>query len=170
MTMPQFASMAVASVACVLDVRTRRIPNVLTLGAAAVALGFHASAGGASAFGTSVVGWLFGMACFFPFFALGGLGAGDVKLLGAFGAWLGPADVAGVAVFSAIAGAALACASVVATGYARQAFHNVWGLLCFWRVMGFRPMPALTLEHGSGPRLAYAVPMLAGLVAKVWWQ
>ena len=109
-----------------------------------------------------------GLALFFPLFALGGLGAGDVKLLGAFGAWLGAGDVIGVALFSALAGAVLAIVTAVATGYVRQALRNVWGLLCFWRVMGIKPMPELTLEYSAGPRLAYAVPMLTGLVTKLW--
>ena len=42
---------------------------------------------------SGVGGWLLGAALFFPMFALRGMGAGDVKLLAAVGAWLGPAQV-----------------------------------------------------------------------------
>ena len=47
--------------------------------------------------GTAAAGWLAGAALFFPFFALGGMGAGDVKLLAALGrlAWPGRIGVAG---------------------------------------------------------------------------
>jgi prepilin peptidase CpaA len=149
-------------------VRTSRIPNLLTFGAAAAALAFHFATGGASGVLSSATGWLLGIALFFPFFALGGLGAGDVKLLGAFGAWVGTSDVFLVALFSAMAGGVIATGVSLATGYARQAFENIWGLLCFWRIAGLKPMPGLTLKHAGAPRLAYAVPMLAGLVVTLW--
>ena len=47
---------------------------------------------------------LLGVALFFPFFALGGMGAGDVKLLAALAAWLGPIDAVYMAIFTAMAG------------------------------------------------------------------
>jgi hypothetical protein len=31
-----------------------------------------------------------------------------------------------------------------------------------------RPMPGLTLEHGHGPRLPYAIPIFVGMVAALW--
>ena len=76
------------AIACIWDLRTRRIPNALTLPAAALALVFHLVSGGWSAAGTSLGGWLLGAALFFPMFALRGMGAGDVKLFAAAGAWL----------------------------------------------------------------------------------
>jgi prepilin peptidase CpaA len=168
MTIPQYAAIVVALLACIADVRTSRIPNLLTFGAAVAALAFHLATGGATGAATSAAGWLLGVALFFPFFALAGLGGGDVKLLGALGAWLGVGDVISVALFTAIAGAAIAIAVAVATGYARQAVRNVWSLLCFWRAFGLKPMDGLTLKHAGTPRLAYAVPMLAGLVVTLW--
>ena len=53
---------------------------------------------------TAVFAWIVGVALFFPFFALGGMGAGDVKLLAALAAWLGPIDAVYMAMFSSIAG------------------------------------------------------------------
>ena len=75
------------------DIRTRRIPNVLTFGATIAALVFHGSTAGTSGLATSVGGWMVGAALFLPVFALRGMGAGDVKLLAAVGAWLGPLPV-----------------------------------------------------------------------------
>ena len=94
--------------ACAYDLRTRRIPNGLTLGAAALALAFHAIDGGLGGVGTSVAGWLVGGALLVPLFWLGGMGGGDVKLLAALGAWVGPGEVFWVALCSAIAGGVLA--------------------------------------------------------------
>jgi len=56
------------------------------------------------------------------------------------------------------------------SGYLRQMFTNVWCLLMHWRVAGLRPAPELTLSTHRGPRLAYAVPVLAGLMVTIWLQ
>ena len=37
-----------------------------------------------------------------------------------------------------------------------------------WRVAGVRPLPAVTLEGASGPRLAYAFPIAIGTVVTLW--
>ena len=91
----------VAVAACVYDLRTRRIPNGLTFGAALATVTFHGATGGTTGLMASAGGWLLGIALFFPFFALRGLGGGDVELLGAFGAWLGPVAVFHVGSISA---------------------------------------------------------------------
>src|SRR5688572_2362189 len=93
-------ALAVGFVACVTDVRSRRIPNVLTFGAAAAALLFHLFVAGTGGLQTAVGGWLVGTVLFLPFFALGGMGAGDVKLLAALGAWLGPRETVWLALYT----------------------------------------------------------------------
>ncbi len=85
-----FITLTVAAAAAAIDVVTRRIPNPLTFGAALAALLYHTIDGGLPGFGLALGGWCIGAALFLPFFALGGMGAGDVKLVGAIGACLGP--------------------------------------------------------------------------------
>jgi len=51
-----------------------------------------------------------------------------------------------------------------------KALTNIWGLLMYWRVAGVRPAPELMLSSQQGPRLAYAVPVLAGLVVTLWFR
>ena len=48
------------------------------------------------------------------------------------------------------------------------AIQNVKLLLTHWRVAGIEAVPSITLEHSTGPRLAYALPILTGMVATVW--
>jgi prepilin peptidase CpaA len=168
MATSQLVAVLVALGGCVTDLRTRRVPNMLTLGAAAGALGFHLLVGGWAGLGWAAAGWLTGLALFLPFFALGGIGGGDVKLLAALGAWLGPGATVWLAIYAALAGGVLAVMVSLATGYAGTAFRNVWGLLTFWRVVGFRPHPGLTLESSGSPRLPYALPIAAGLVLTLW--
>ena len=160
--------LVVGFAACVTDVRSRRIPNLLTFGAAAAGLLVHTILGGWSGLQLSLTGWVVGAALFFPFFALGGMGGGDVKLLAALGAWLGPRDAFWLAIYASIAGGAMALVLAVSRGYLRVAFRNVWSLVTFWFLVGPRSMPAMTLEHHKGPRLAYALPIFAGTVVTVW--
>ena len=156
------------TLACISDLRTRRIPNVLTFSSAAGALLFHLFTGGWPAAAWSLGGYLLGAALFFPMFALRGMGAGDVKLLAAVGAWLGPGQVALVALATSIAGGVLGLVVAVGYGYLRTALSNLWMLLTHWRVAGVRPLPAVTLQGAKGPRLAYAVPIAIGTVVTLW--
>ena len=75
----QMVAVAVAGVAVVWDLATRRIPNVLTFGAALAAILVHGYVSGWSGAAMALAGWAAGAAFFFPFFALGGMGAGDVS-------------------------------------------------------------------------------------------
>jgi len=168
MTQFQVIVVGIAALAAGLDLTTKRIPNVLTFGAALLGLIAHAYVGGWSGAGMSAAGWLVGVAAFFPFFALGGMGAGDIKLLGAIGAWLGPVATIWVALFSSIAGGVMAVIVAAFSGYLMRAFNNLWVTFTSWRIAGIRPTPELTLAGNSGPRLAYAVPVLAGLVLTLW--
>jgi prepilin peptidase CpaA len=160
-----FALLAVAW-----DISTRRIPNVLTFGAALVALIAHAYSGGWNGLGMAAGGWAAGVALFFPVFALGGMGAGDVKLLGAVGAWLGPVAAVWVALYSGIAGGLMGLIVAGYSGYLAQAITNVKSLVMYWRIVGLKPAPELTLSTHHGPRLAYAVPVFAGLMVTIWLQ
>lgn len=158
----------VATIAAATDLAARRIPNLLTFGAAAVGLLFHTVEGGLTGFGWAAAGWLVGAAVFFPFFALGGMGAGDVKLVAALGAWLGPLGAVQVAIAAALAGGLVAIVVMLRARYLRTALQNLRLLFLHWGVNGMSPLPELTLASGTGPRLAYAVPILLGTLGVLW--
>lgn len=159
---------AVAGAACWFDVRTRRIPNWLTFPAAALGLAAATVAHGGPGTVASVAGFLIGLALFFPLFALKGLGAGDVKLMGALGAWLGSSVVLGVAFYTTLAGGVLALGLIVKHRHGRQTLRNLWLLLTHWRVFGPRPLDSLTLETSAGPKLPYALPIAVGVALAFW--
>jgi prepilin peptidase CpaA len=162
------AVVSVASFACAFDLRTRRIPNWITFGAAAAALTFQLITEGARGGVQSIGGCAVGVALLILPYALGGMGAGDVKLLGAIGAWLGPGDTFWVAMYTGVAGAGMALIVGAWNGYLQTAVTNIWLLLTHWRVSGIRPFPELTLATSRGPRLAYAAPILVGTVVMLW--
>lgn len=170
MSVVSVAVALIATIAAGTDLAARRIPNVLTFGAAAGGLLYQAVDGGLSGFGWSVAGWLVGAAVFFPFFALGGMGAGDVKLVAALGAWLGPLGAVQVAIAAALAGGIVAVIVMLRARYLRHALENLRLLFLHWGVNGFSPLPELTLASGTGPRLAYAVPILIGTLGVLWWR
>lgn len=163
-----WVALAIGVVSSLLDVRTRRIPNSLTLGGAVIGLAYWTVTHGASGVFHSVLGWLAGLALFLPFFALGGLGAGDVKLVASMGAWLGPTMAMWTALYAALAGGVMAVLVALATGYFNTALVNVMALLNHFRETGVRPHPDLTLSRSTGPRLPYALPITAGTLAAIW--
>lgn len=168
MSMVPIAALVIAGSACVWDLRTRRIPNALTFGAAGAAVIFHLITGGFTGGALAIAGWFVGVALMFVLYALGGLGAGDVKLLGALGAWLGPIGAAWVVLYTGISGGIVALVVAAGHGYLKQACRNLWSLFAYWRLAGIRPMAELTLDTSRGPRLAYATSILAGTVVALW--
>lgn len=102
------AVMASAGVGAAIDFSTRRVPNVLTLSVAA--LGIFAAASGLVKLrpGLALVGFLTGFLLMLPGHVFGRTGGGDVKLLAALGAWMGPSMIFKAFLYSAVAGALLA--------------------------------------------------------------
>jgi len=167
---PIVAAAAVVVAASAHDLRTRRIPNALTIGAAAVAVVLHGVLSGWSGVLVAVAGWTVGLVLFFPLFALGGMGAGDVKLLAAIGAWLGPMGAVCTALYGAIAGGIMALVVSFARGYTSTALGNVGRILRSWLVTGIHPVEGLTLDSSSGPRLPYALALATGTIVTIWMQ
>jgi prepilin peptidase CpaA len=161
-------AVAIAGIGAAIDIRTRRIPNVLTFGGAAAAFAYFAFTGGMNGLGQSAGGWATGIGLFLPIFLLGGMGAGDVKLLGAVGAWLGPTETLHCALYSVLAGGVLGLIVALRHRYLRQAFQNVWGLIGYWRAAGIQRAPGMSLDDAKGPRLAYGAAILTGTVAAVF--
>jgi prepilin peptidase CpaA len=162
------AVLVVAASAC--DLRTRRVPNVLTIGAAAVAVALHGALGGWSGVFTAAAGWAVGLLLFLPLFAVGGMGAGDVKLLAAIGACLGPMGALWTGLYGAIAGGIMALVVSLARGYASTALRNIGTILRAWVRFGVRPVEGLTLDNSSSPRLPYALALAAGTLVTLWMQ
>ncbi len=160
---------ALAILAAVCDVRTRRVPNMLTFGAAIAAFVVATIHAGPAGLVQSVVGWLVAPALFLPLFALGGMGAGDVKLLAAFGAWLGPISVLWAGLWASLVGGVFAVVVGAWHGYLLEAVRNLGATVAMWRVAGLSQVPAVTLTQSRGPRLADAGPIGLGAIVAVWF-
>ncbi len=119
---PVWQSLSAAALVAVLalgaywDLRWRKIPNWLTLGAAVAGLGLRTAAAGLPGAWESLAGWLLGCLLLFLPFALRGMGAGDVKLLAATGALGGPAFVFWTFIYGALCGGVMALAALARRG------------------------------------------------------
>ena len=174
----EFVLLISVLIATVTDLRSRRIPNWLTV--STLVLGFVLNAliaypsplegvwlsakGFALAFGLNLLMYMLHMT-----------GAGDVKLLAAVGAMVGCSDFVGIFMLTALIGGVLAIMLMAVKGRVRQTLWNVGymvGELMKWRA------PHLTREQldvGSPKalRLPGAVRICLGVVAflvmaRVW--
>ena len=91
-----------------IDLRTRRVPNPLTAGLAALGIGFAASGISSLTVVASLAGLALGLALMLPGHLFGATGAGDVKLLAAVGAVIGPVPIVFAFFYTALAGGVLA--------------------------------------------------------------
>jgi prepilin peptidase CpaA len=140
--------LAILAVATFSDLRTRRIPNALSLGGAAFGLLVNVVNFGTPGAVAAVLGWSLCLACFFPLYFSGGTAAGDVKLMATVGAFLGPMN------------GLLACAVALAAGAAL-------GSLCMaWRSYATR-LVAPAAQIKTLDKIPYAGAIAVGAVAAV---
>ena len=94
--------------ACALDLRSRRLPNWLTVSLFVGGVTAHGLQSGAFAAGWCALGALVGLILAVIPFRRGWLAGGDVKLFAAVGAWIGPRWVLEAALAVSIAGGVIA--------------------------------------------------------------
>lgn len=94
--------------ATAVDIRTRRIPNLLTAAMAAAGLTLAALGASGTSIAGAMLGFLIGLLLMVPGHALGATGAGDVKLMAAVGAVVGPDAVIVAFLCTAVTGGVLA--------------------------------------------------------------
>ena len=149
------AVLLVGLAACVTDLRSRRIPNVLTFGASVAALVFWTWTAGLPGLGLSLAGWLVGCAAVPALVPAARHGRRRRQAAGGAGrlGW-GRATRSGSRLCAGLAGGVLAWSCTLVTGYFRTMVRNVWGLLMFWRMAGVQPHPELTLATAGRPAAA----------------
>lgn len=160
--------------AVVSDLRSRRIPNLLTLPGLALGLVLWTVEAGWLGLKTSLLGTLAGGALLFLPFAAGGIGAGDVKLLAVVGAFSGPAVVFRSFLAAAIIGGLGSAVVLWRAGRLGATLKTaLWDVVALVSpLVPFVPLPKLPegQEKREGPSLAglpYAVAIALG--AGVGW-
>jgi len=154
-------------VAAVTDVRSRKIPNLLTYPAMLTGIVYHAATKGFPGFLFSAEGLLLGVSLLIVFYFLGGMGAGDVKLLGAVGALIGPKGVFTAFLFTALIGGLYAGVLLALSGYLAETVKRYGTMLetyMFTRKVYYIPPER---RDGKMPVLRYGVVIAAGTLCSV---
>ena len=142
------------------DLTERRIANLLALTGLVAAVFLHTLSGGAPGLFIALAGAGVGLACFLPLYLCKGMGAGDVKLMAAAGAFFGPVGAFAAAMISLVCGAVLAVAFLIWRGRALHTAATAGG--------------TQLLDGGSTPaqlrkeRFPYAVAIAAGVIVTMW--
>jgi prepilin peptidase CpaA len=110
---------AVLVVAAVIDGYKLKVPNWITFPMILSGWAYSFYAFGFAGLGWSFIGTAVGLAVLMPAYAVGGMGAGDVKLMAGIGAWVWGTLTFFAFCASAVVGGALAVAMVV--------YHRQWG-------------------------------------------
>ena len=143
------------------DLGERRISNVLTLTGAIAAFAIQSIYFGTTGFLNALAGAGVGFACFIPMYLGKGMGAGDVKLMAAAGAFFGPANALVAALLSLASGAVLGLVVLV------------------WRAVELKgaevatpgaPAQAPALTRLRTQRFPYAAAIAMGVIATLWWS
>lgn len=152
------------------DLRESRIPNVqvlLTMGLGLALNTFGPDNGaegvlsdfpGALGFFKAMSGLTLGILLLLPLYAIGVMGAGDVKWMGALGAFVGPQELLGLLLSVFLAGGVLSVLRMVHKGHALKVLSSTRQTLGHWMVMG-KPVPV----RESVDRMPYALAFAGGL-------
>lgn len=169
LTYPATAA-ACALISSVFDVRSRRIPNFITMPAFLFGLALHLALGGWSQLFTALAAGIICGLVFLVFYLAGGMGAGDVKLIMAVGCIAGLSHVAYLLVLTALSGGAMAIALAVARGRLQQTLTNVGALASHHGHEGLQPHPEINLSNSETLRLPYALAIAGGSLLTLYFQ
>jgi prepilin peptidase CpaA len=147
-------------ISVITDLRGRKILNIVTFPAILGGLIYFTIFSGFDGFLFSGKGFLVGLGLLFIPFAMGGIGAGDVKLLAAIGAWKGAMFVFYTGIYAAIIGGVIAIVILIKQRKLGFTFKSMLFSLMFFRgTQG-------SLEINSGNQgtvsIPYAVPIAIG--------
>ncbi len=143
------AALLVGIAACVTDLRNRTVPNWISGLALVAGVGYHLATAGWRGMVFSASAAACGFAVFLPFYLLGGIGAGDVKLTAGFGALLGLPGLWQAVLWTCLMGGLAAA------------------MLVYWRRL--KRLPAeQTAEVFKSDAIPYAPAIAAGAWMAMW--
>ena len=163
--------MLLAAIAAWTDLRSRRIPNWLTVPGLAVGVVANVAVSGWGGLKTSLLGASLGLALLLPFVLLRSLGAGDWKLAGALGAFTGPGTLIDLLLGSVLVAGVMALALVIYKGRLIQTVRNIGHILV--SLVTFRlPGRQVSVDNPESLKIPYGVALAFTVVlygiAHVW--
>lgn len=152
-----------AVVAVFTDLRMKRIPNLLTFSSITLGLFYHLIFEAWAELGFALLGCGVGLLLFLPLFILRWLGAGDVKLLMAFGAWGGSQFALQVALWSIAVGGLLGLIQLLVKRQFVDFLRRFWAFIQSW---GYRELEPMAFRGDQTLRLPFAVPMAIAAIGR----
>jgi len=154
-------------IAAYIDGKQLRVPNWITFPMVLSGLAYNAWGAGWEGLGIALAGMAVGLLCLLPLYSVGGMGAGDVKLMAGMGAWLGASITFSAFCVSAVVGAIMAVWMV----WRRKSFvHHYANFLTivseFATIKDPRQLSQIAAERK--PRmllLPYGIPICIGSIA-----
>jgi prepilin peptidase CpaA len=158
-------------VAAVIDGFELKVPNWVTFPFIVSGWIYSTLAFGWEGLGWSLLGMVVGLALLLPLYAIGGMGAGDVKLLAGVGAWIYGMHTAYAFSVSAIVGAVLAVAMVLATRAWKR--HAAQFMVILNEILVIRnPEQLAAIAAQRKPTmmlLPYGIPIAIGTIGYFVW-
>ncbi|MFZ0302231.1 MAG: prepilin peptidase [Terracidiphilus sp.] len=154
-------AVVVLSVATITDLRDRRIPNWLVFPYWLAGIVVQGVLFGWHGIWQSLAGAGLAVGIFGALFLLGGMGAGDVKLCAAVGAWIGPAQMVFALIFTALAGGVIVMIWAALGGFLLDLFKGTGDLMAGWKHGTLRD-PEATIENPRRRKMPYAPAIAVG--------
>jgi prepilin peptidase CpaA len=157
--------------AAVIDGRSLRVPNWLTYHFLAGGLIVAFWKGGSALLLTSLAGAGVGLLTLLPLYSIGGMGAGDVKLMAGVGAWIGPWLTLWAFASAAIVGAVIAAGMIV---YSGNPYRHLAMIDTIWREIVTVRNPVVLSDRARERKpammlLPYGIPIAVGSIAFFAW-
>ncbi len=161
-------------VAAVIDGRMLKVPNWLTFPmiiSGWIYCTFFSPYAGWEGLQYSLLGTVVGLAVLLPAYAIGGMGAGDVKLMAGVGAWVGGEVTFYAFGVSAVVGGVMAVLMVLKRGAWDKHYAQFWAILReINTVRNPEKLAEIAAERKSSMALLpYGIPLAIGTIAYFAW-
>jgi prepilin peptidase CpaA len=150
------------------DVRSRRIPNPLSVAGVGVGIGLNCHYFGLAGLAMSATGLVLAVGMLLAPFAAGGIGGGDVKMMGALGAMLGPSHILFGLIVGLALGGIIAALHAARRGMQRATVSGFARRISAALKQGSAEPLRMTAGDGSGITLPYSVPLGLGALAALF--
>lgn len=154
-------TLVVLGVATITDLYSGRIPNWLVFPYWLAGIVVQGVLFGWHGIGQSLAGSGLAICIFGGLFLLGGMGAGDVKLCAAVGAWIGPIQMIFALIFTALAGGVVVVIWAALGGFLLDLFKGTGDLMAGWGHGKLRD-PEATIDNPKRRKIPYAPAIAVG--------
>src|SRR5450432_3313877 len=154
-------TIGVTLLAAIVDLRTHKIPNWLTVPAFVVGLTLRTVLSGWPGAKASLEGAGLALALLLPLVLMRALGAGDWKLMGAVGAFVGPILFLFVLLGSVLVSGLMAMVEMMRTRRVKETFGNLVVLVQGFFSFGFQPNPNVSLDNPNLLKIPFGIAVAA---------